>query len=121
VFYASCYSFKYSARPGTPAANMQGLLPEKVKEQRLASLNDLLNEQRLSFNNRTVGLTIPVLLEKDGGRPGQLAGRTAWNQSIHVAANPRLMGQIVDVTVTQSHANSLTGQLVTIDSVVHGS
>jgi tRNA-2-methylthio-N6-dimethylallyladenosine synthase len=120
VFYASCYSFKYSARPGTPAANMQGLLSEKVKEERLARLNDLLNEQRLSFNNRTVGLTIPVLLEKDGGRPGQLAGRTAWNQSIHIAANPRLMGQIVDATVTQSHANSLTGQLVTSETVVQG-
>lgn len=118
VFYASCYSFKYSSRPGTPAANMQGLLSEKVKEERLSRLNDLLNEQRLSFNDRTVGLTIPVLLEKEGGRPGQLAGRTAWNQSIHIPAPARLLGQMADVTVTQSHANSLTGQLVTLETVV---
>jgi tRNA-2-methylthio-N6-dimethylallyladenosine synthase len=74
VDYASCYSFKYSARPGTPAANMQGLLHEKIKEERLARLNDLLNEQRLAFNKNTVGLTVPVLLEKEGGRPGQTPG-----------------------------------------------
>jgi tRNA-2-methylthio-N6-dimethylallyladenosine synthase len=121
VFYASCYSFKYSARPGTPAANMQGLIHESIKDERLQRLQALLNEQRLSFNQSTVGMTIPVLLEKDGGRPGQLSGRTPWNQSIHVTAGNRLLGQIVDVTVTQSHANALTGQIVTSETVVHGS
>lgn len=118
VFYASCYSFKYSARPGTPAANMQGLLHESVKDERLQRLNDLLNEQRTAFNARTVGLTFPVLFDRAGNKPGQLHGRTPWNQSIHAVASERLMGQIVDVTATAAHLNSLTGQIVTVDNVV---
>lgn len=118
VFYASCYSFKYSARPGTPAANMQGLLHEKVKDERLQRLLDLLNEQRTQFNRRTVGLTVPVLFDRAGNRPGQLHGRTPWNQSIHVAGPERLMGRIIPVAVTEGHINSLSGQIVTVDGVV---
>lgn len=118
VFYASCYSFKYSARPGTPAANMPGLLHEKVKDERLQRLQDLLNAQRTEFNMKTVGMTVPVLFDRTGSREGQLHGRTPWNQSLHASVGDRLMGRIVDVTVTEGHLNSLTGQVVTVDGVV---
>jgi tRNA-2-methylthio-N6-dimethylallyladenosine synthase len=118
IFYASCYSFKYSARPGTPAANMPALVHEKIKDERLQTLQALLNEQRTLFNERTVGMTVPVLFDRKGSRPGQLHGRTPWNQSIHVNVGDRLMGQIVDVAVTDGHLNSLSGQVVTVGDIV---
>lgn len=116
--YASAYSFKYSPRPGTPAASMQGLLRESVKSERLERLQAQITRQQLAFNQKTVGLTLPVLFERDGGRPGQLQGRTPYNQSINVPANPRLMGQIVPVKVTESFTNSLVGDIETIEMVV---
>jgi len=111
INYASAYSFKYSPRPGTPAANMMAQLPEPVKTARIQKLQALLNEQQLAFNQKTVGLTMKVLLDRKGNEPGQLHGRTPYNQSIHVTAPDRLYGQIVNVTVTGAFANSLGGAL----------
>jgi tRNA-2-methylthio-N6-dimethylallyladenosine synthase len=116
--YASAYSFKYSPRPGTPASAMQGLLRENIKSERLERLQALISSQQLAFNQRTVGLTLPVLFERVGGRDGQLQGRTPYNQSINVPANARLMGQIVPVKVTDSFTNSLVGEVETIEMVV---
>ncbi|MCB1537472.1 MAG: tRNA (N6-isopentenyl adenosine(37)-C2)-methylthiotransferase MiaB [Rhodospirillales bacterium] len=109
VGFASAYSFKYSARPGTPAATMGGLVREDVKTERLARLQDLLNAQRLEFNRSLIGRVLPVLLENPTDRAGQMYGRTPYNQGIHVDAPARLAGHVVDVTVEDANINSLKG------------
>ena len=83
VNYASCYSFKYSARPGTPAANMQNLIHDKIASERLSRLQALLNEQQAAFNKKCEGLTSSVLLDRKGKNEGQLVGRRPYNQSVH--------------------------------------
>jgi tRNA-2-methylthio-N6-dimethylallyladenosine synthase len=114
VGYAQAYSFKYSARPGTPAAAMdEAQVPEPVKEERHAALQQLLNAQQVAFNEGMVGRLVPVLLDRRGKRPGQLMGRSPWMQSVPVAAPERLMGAILDVRVTAAHANSLAGTVET--------
>lgn len=118
VTFASCYSFKYSARPGTPAANMQGLVRDDIASERLARLQGLLNEQQKAFNHQSVGLTMPVLFDRKGKRDGQLQGRTPFNQSLYVQANERLFNTIADVKVTEAFDNSLTGDIVTGEHVV---
>lgn len=111
VGYASCFSFKYSRRPGTPAAAMPGQVAEEVKDERLARLNALLDAQRLAFNAAQVGRTLPVLFEKLGRHPGQIIGRSPYLQSVHVTAPDRLIGQIVPVRIDSSASNSLAGAL----------
>ncbi|MEM6812227.1 MAG: tRNA (N6-isopentenyl adenosine(37)-C2)-methylthiotransferase MiaB [Pseudomonadota bacterium] len=117
VVFASAYSFKYSPRPGTPAANMTGLVREDVKSARLKELQDLLNQQYLEFNEKTVGVTLPVLFERKGRFEGQLQGRTPYYQAINVPANKRLISQIVDVTVTKASANALIGEVDLVENV----
>ncbi|MCB9991784.1 MAG: tRNA (N6-isopentenyl adenosine(37)-C2)-methylthiotransferase MiaB [Rhodospirillales bacterium] len=111
VTYAYAYSFKYSPRPGTPAANMAGQIHDKVKIERIMRLQALLNEQQLDFNNKTVGKTVPVLFDRKGVKDGQLHGRTPYNQAIHVKAPERLFGQVVMAEVTEGNSNSLTGNV----------
>jgi tRNA-2-methylthio-N6-dimethylallyladenosine synthase len=111
VGYASAYSFKYSPRPGTPAADLAAQVPEAEKSDRLARLQTLLSEQQRAFNAGTVGLTVPVLLEKPGRRPGQLIGRSPWLQAVHVDADAAAIGTIVAVEITATGANSLAGRL----------
>lgn len=114
VGYASCFSFKYSRRPGTPAAAMMGQVAEPVKEERLARLNALLDEQRMAFNAATAGRIVNVLFEKKGRHPGQLVGKTPYLQAIHVTAPDRMLGQIVPVKVETANQNSLAGKLITL-------
>lgn len=109
VNYASAYSFKYSARPGTPAAAMGGLVREEIKSERLARLQELLNAQRLDFNRSLIGKRLPILIENPTSRPGQMYGRTPYNQAIHLDAPARLAGQIVDVDISDANHNSLKG------------
>ena len=111
VNYASCYSFKFSARPGTPAANMQGLVHDAVASDRLARLQGLLNEQQFAFNKKSVGLTMPILLDRKGKKPGQLQGRSPYNQSVYVEANDRLLNKVIDVTIENGYEKSLSGGL----------
>jgi tRNA-2-methylthio-N6-dimethylallyladenosine synthase len=115
VGYAQAYSFKYSPRPGTPAAVEDAQLPEAVKAERLAGLQQLLAAQAQAFNAGSVGRRLPVLLERPGRKPGQLIGRSPYMQSVHVAvpqvALARLTGQLLDVAIEAAHANSLTGRL----------
>ncbi len=111
VTYAFAYSFKYSPRPGTPAANMGAQLPENVKTSRIQRLQALLNEQQLAFNRQTVGKTVPVLFDRKGSKNGQLHGRTPYNQAIHVQAPHRLQGHVIEAAVTKANANSLTGDV----------
>lgn len=117
VNYASCYSFIFSARPGTPAANMQGLVRPEVATERLARLQTLLNEQQLAFNKKSIGLTLPVLLDRKGKKKGQLLGRSPYNQSVYVNANDRLFGEIVDIHITEGFDKSLSGDIVIQDDI----
>lgn len=112
ITFSMAYSFKYSKRPGTPASTMQGQVREDFKSMRLQRLQKLLNEQQMDFNRRSVGMTMPVLFDRFNHQKGQLHGRTAYNQAIHVPGKERLLGQIIDVKVTGAFANSLEGEPV---------
>ncbi len=111
IGYAQAYSFKYSSRPGTPGASLEDQVPEPVKSERLATLQQLLNEQQIAFNQATVGQTVSILLDRRGRRDGQLLGRSPHMQSVHIDADDALFGRILDVTVEAAHANSLAGRL----------
>lgn len=117
VKFVSCYSFKFSARPGTPAANMQSLVRDDIASERLQRLQGLLNQQQVEFNRQSVGLTLPVLFDRKGKKDGQLVGRSPFSQSVFVEANERLMNSIVDVKITEGFDNSLTGDVVTSETV----
>ncbi len=115
VGYASCYSFKYSARPGTPAANLQAaLVPEHIMSERLARFQALINEQQAAFNKTCEGKTMPVLFDRKGKKEGQISGRSPYSQSVYVNGNERLIGNIIDVKIAQAFDNSLTGDVVTV-------
>ena len=109
VGYVQAYSFKYSPRPGTPAAAMEMQVPEDVKDARLAALQDLLNEQQRAFNESCVGRTLPVLLDRPGRHEGQLVGRSPYMQAVHVEAPSDWMGRIVDLDIVSAGGNSLGG------------
>ncbi len=112
VGYQSAYSFKYSPRPGTPAAAMQAaIIPEAVKSERLSRLQALLAEQALAFNQRTVGLTLPVLFEKKSEKTDNIMGRTPYNQLVSVPAKERLIGQIVGVKIESASPSALRGAI----------
>ena len=108
--YAQCYSFKYSMRPGTPGAEMDNQVDEDVKNDRLARLQALLNEQQQAFNKSCVGKTMEVLLEKPGRNDQQLIGRSPWLQSVVVPASCGQIGDLVTVVVTKDNANSLLAE-----------
>ena len=114
IGYAGAFSFKYSRRPGTPAAALPGQVPEEVKDERLARLNALLDSQALNFNASQVGRVLPVLFEKHGRHPGQIIGRSPYLQSVHLTASDSLIGQIGEVRITGSARNSLAGEPVLV-------
>ncbi len=110
--FAQAYSFKYSPRPGTPASTRPDQVPEAVKDERLARLQELIAEQQKRFNRGFVGRTLPVLFEKPGRHPGQLAGRSPWLQPVHAAAPGALLGRVAELEVAGLSSNSLAGILV---------
>jgi tRNA-2-methylthio-N6-dimethylallyladenosine synthase len=112
VGYASAYSFKYSERPGTPAAERDDQVPEDVKADRLYRLQALLNEQLQAFNRSCVDQTLPVLIEKKGRNPGQMIGRSPFLQSVHADLPESSIGKLVLLKITKTMTNSLTGQYV---------
>ncbi len=112
VGYASSFSFKYSARPGTPASLMKNQVPEAVKSERLTRLQELLLNQQKSFNVATVGKELPILLAEQGRKKGQLLGYTPYLQPTHVDADDALLGQIVRVKIEKATATSLTGDII---------
>ncbi len=121
--YASCYSFKYSPRPGTPGAVMDGMVPEAVKDKRLQELQALLFAQQTHFNESAAGKTFPVLFDRKGQKPGQLLGKTPYMQSVYVnapneQAYARLFGEIVDVKISSAFQNGLAGEIVTSEAVL---
>lgn len=111
IQYASAYSFKYSPRPGTPAAESDDQVPEEVKVERLARLQDLLSSQQKSFNLQTVGKVVPVLFDQLGKRDGQVTGRSPYMQQVYVEGGPELVGTIQDVTVTSGTQSSIAGKV----------
>jgi tRNA-2-methylthio-N6-dimethylallyladenosine synthase len=108
VRYASAYSFKYSPRPGTPAAVMEDQIPRDIMDDRLQRLQAKINEQRLAFNRSKVGCDTQVLIERRGRHDGQMIGRSPWLQSVHVATDA-VAGDILDVTLVAAGPNSMTG------------
>ncbi len=113
VNYGSAYCFKYSQRPGTPAAVMTNLVAEKIKDERHAIMFELLNKQQTEFNENTVGQIMPVLLDRMGVREGQLMGRTPYNQSITLEnIAPVFYGTTPLVRITRGTVNGVKGELV---------
>ncbi|MDX1921717.1 MAG: tRNA (N6-isopentenyl adenosine(37)-C2)-methylthiotransferase MiaB [Alphaproteobacteria bacterium] len=112
VNFAQAYSFKYSERPGTPAAKMAGQIPEDIKTARLAVLQELLFAQQRSFNERFIGKTVPVLFDRHGKLDGQLLGRTPHMQSLYVQNGKGMFGQTVNVKVEKVTTNSLERVIV---------
>jgi tRNA-2-methylthio-N6-dimethylallyladenosine synthase len=108
VRFAQAYSFKYSPRPGTPAANMEQL-PERLKVERLHRLQEVIAQHQTSFNSGCVGKVMPVLFERAGRWPGQLIGRSPYLQSVHAQAETSLLGHIQDVEISAAGPNSLSG------------
>jgi tRNA-2-methylthio-N6-dimethylallyladenosine synthase len=110
VGYAAAYSFKYSARPGTPAATMEDQIPRDVMDDRLHRLQERINVHQLAFNRSKVGTDTQVLIERRGRHDGQMIGRSPWLQSVHVETNAA-PGDIVDVTLVAAGANSMAGAI----------
>ncbi len=112
VGFAASFAFKYSARPGTPAAEMDGQVPETVKAQRLAALQTLLEDQRQAFNRASVGRRQSVLFEKPGRYEGQVVGRSPYMQAVYAEGPLTLVGAMTDVEIVGVGPNSLQGRLV---------
>jgi tRNA-2-methylthio-N6-dimethylallyladenosine synthase len=117
IEFAQSFSFKYSARPGTPAAAARKQIPEDVKAERLQQLQALLGAQEQAFLQRMVGREIDVLFEKPGRYEGQLIGRSPYLQPVHVAASGHKVGEIARVRVVQAMAHSLAGVLTSASKV----
>ena len=112
VKYIQAFSFKYSRRPGTPAAIMPNQVEEKVKKERLEILQDLLFSYQLKFNKECLGKIMPVLFETKGRHAGQLIGRTPYMQNLHANLPKENLNKIVNVRVTDVTTNSLSGEPV---------
>ncbi len=112
VGYASAYSFKYSARPGTPAAVMEGAVTAEVMDDRLQRLQARLAEHSLAFNRATIGKDTRILIDRKGRQPGQMIGKSPWLQSVFVETGAAI-GDMVDVSITHALPNSMGGILKT--------
>ncbi|TFI56479.1 tRNA (N6-isopentenyl adenosine(37)-C2)-methylthiotransferase MiaB [Sphingomonas parva] len=110
VNYAQAYSFKYSPRPGTPAADMEDQVPPDVMDERLQRLQALLAEQSLAFNRATIGKRTQVLIERSGRKPGQMLGKSPWLQSVHVETDAAI-GSVIEVDIVSAGPNSLGGTI----------
>lgn len=119
VGYGSAYSFKYSPRPGTPAATEEVQVPEAVKDERLQRLQALITEMATAFNAASLGKTVEVLLDRDGKHAGQLVGRSPFMQAVHVSGAESARGSIIPVRIVGVTASSLAGEMIsgTIDAL----
>jgi tRNA-2-methylthio-N6-dimethylallyladenosine synthase len=112
VGHATAFSFKYSRRPGTPAAALPRQVAEDVKDERLARLQALINAQQTAFNAACVGRTLPVLWERPGRNAGQIVGRSPYLQGVHAVGPEQLIGRITPVVVGSASRQSLAGALL---------
>jgi tRNA-2-methylthio-N6-dimethylallyladenosine synthase len=108
VRFAQAYSFKYSPRPGTPAANLEQV-PEDTKITRLSLLQTVINEHQTSFNTSCVGRVMPVLFEREGRHRGQLVGRSPYLQAVHARLESSWLGKVLEVEIAAAGPNSLAG------------
>ena len=106
IGHAQAFSFKYSPRPGTPAATMDGQIAPEVMDERLQRLQALLNAQQHAFNRATVGARIRVLIERKGKLPGQMLGKSPWLQSVHLQTDAPI-GTMIEVDIATAGPNSL--------------
>jgi tRNA-2-methylthio-N6-dimethylallyladenosine synthase len=111
IGYAGAYSFKYSPRPGTPAADMRETVSAAEMDERLVRLQELIDSQQSAFNLAAIGRTVDVLFERSARNPGQIVGRTAYLQPAHVMATPDIIGQVLPVTIASLERYSLLGEL----------
>src|SRR5215213_7189456 len=111
IGYAGAYSFKYSPRPGTPAADLQETVSAAEMDERLVRLQNLIDSQQSAFNAATIGRTVDVLFERAARNPGQIVGRTAYWQPAHVFASPDIIGQVLPVKIESLERYSLLGEL----------
>lgn len=112
VGYASAYSFKYSPRPGTPAATMADQIASEIMDERLQRLQSAINAGQSAFNAASVGTRTDILLERKGKLPGQLIGKSPWLQSVHVIPPDAAIGDMVEVDLVSAGPNSLEGAIV---------
>jgi tRNA-2-methylthio-N6-dimethylallyladenosine synthase len=119
VGFACAYSFMYSPRPGTPAADMEDQVPLAEKSERLQRLQAAITRLWHAFNAGFVGSTMEVLLEKPGKLPGQLVGKTPYLQTVQVMARPELIGSVKAVSMTGTGTNTLFGELAELDEIAH--
>jgi tRNA-2-methylthio-N6-dimethylallyladenosine synthase len=113
VGFAQAFSFKYSPRPGTPAAGAPNQVAEADKDRRLQTLQALLREQQQAFNADCVGRDLPVLITGPGRYPDQVAGRSPYLQPVHLQGGPDLIGREIPVRIVAAHTNSLAGATLT--------
>jgi tRNA-2-methylthio-N6-dimethylallyladenosine synthase len=111
VGFAQAYTFKYSPRPGTPAATAQDHVPDEVKDSRLRRVLEAVTKSQTLFNSACIGKVVPVLLERQGRHPGQLVGRSPYMQAVHLSAAASFCGHVVAVEIVAAGANSLSGRL----------
>ncbi|KHK89333.1 tRNA (N6-isopentenyl adenosine(37)-C2)-methylthiotransferase MiaB [Novosphingobium malaysiense] len=111
VGYAQCFSFKYSPRPGTPAATMDDQIAAAVMDERLQRLQAALNRDQLAFNEASVGRTCDVLVERKGKHPGQWLGKSPWLQSVHFTGEARI-GDLLRVELAEAGPNSISARLL---------
>jgi tRNA-2-methylthio-N6-dimethylallyladenosine synthase len=109
VGFAQAYTFKYSPRPGTPAANAEEQVPEDVKAERLSQLQGLIQRQQLAYNRASLGRVVPVLFDRPGKLEGQMIGKSPHMQSVYAQDAASFAGRIVDVTITGAYQNSVSG------------
>jgi tRNA-2-methylthio-N6-dimethylallyladenosine synthase len=116
--YAQAYSFKYSPRPGTPAASMDDQIAPALMDERLKKLQDLLNEQQHAFNRAFVGRRMSVLLDRIGKLPGQKLGKSPWLQSVHLQTEAPI-GALVEVEIVAAGPNSLSAVAIHAETAPH--
>jgi tRNA-2-methylthio-N6-dimethylallyladenosine synthase len=114
IGYAAAYSFKYSPRPGTPAAEMRETVSAADMDERLVRLQELIDSQQSAFNRAAIGTTVDVLFERTARNPGQIVGRTTYLQPAHVMASPDIIGQVLPVRIDSLERYSLLGELAPI-------
>jgi tRNA-2-methylthio-N6-dimethylallyladenosine synthase len=114
IGYAGAYSFKYSPRPGTPAADMRETVSAAEMDERLVRLQELIDSQQSAFNAAAIGKTVDVLFERAARNPGQIVGRTAYLQPAHVMASPDIIGQVLPVRIESLERYSLLGELAAL-------
>ncbi len=110
IGFAQAFSFKYSPRPGTPAAAATGQIPEVEKDRRLAEIQALLRDQQHAFNRDCAGKAVKVLFTGPGRHPGQVAGRSPWLQPVHMTGPASLIGTETIVRIPEGHPNSLAAE-----------